>query len=465
MLDADERPLAGAWVVATREECIGLAHCNTFCVEVKVARTDARGNFSFNSGLRSLDAYKPEAYREGYLLTRGRTRTGRTELVMEHKAADARFSKMDPVSARIAYLVKTANEMSCFSAPLAERAALLPVYQAMFREANSIARYPEQRREARAICREMNWLRHRPSDRSLSLAEEEVQQRTYLQTIEPACNAPIDDPRERELLAAVERGNRAAIRAAAEEKFDFNRRLDGRDPPIIVAARKGSADMVRELAAAGARPDEVGQDGRTALDHMLNDYLGPRERKLVVVRALLEAGADPNRPDIWGYPPVLKFAWSEESLGVLLEHGARIDAQMSCSSFCSERGRTILHVVTDPAVARMAIARGADVNAKATFGMTPLMSARPPEVVAVLLENGADPNIANEGAWTPLMYALQNYEAFSKSNFRDRYREIPVMLVRAGARLDARNQHNVDAFYYTKDEALKQELRELAAKR
>ena len=38
-------------------------------------------------------------------------------------------------------------------------------------------------------------------------------------------------------------------------------------------------------------------------------------------------------------------------------------------------------------------------------------------------------------------------------------------VVAAGARLDAKNQHNVDAFYYTKDEAMKQRLRELAAKR
>jgi hypothetical protein len=37
--------------------------------------------------------------------------------------------------------------------------------------------------------------------------------------------------------------------------------------------------------------------------------------------------------------------------------------------------------------------------------------------------------------------------------------------VRAGARLDARNQHGADAFYYTKDEALKEELRSIARKR
>jgi len=37
--------------------------------------------------------------------------------------------------------------------------------------------------------------------------------------------------------------------------------------------------------------------------------------------------------------------------------------------------------------------------------------------------------------------------------------------VAAGARVDTRNQHNVDAFYYTRDEAMKQRLREIAVKR
>ncbi len=240
LVDQDGQSVANAWFVATREECIGFAHCNTHCVEVKVAKTDARGNFSVNTGLRPLNDYAPMPYGEGYLFTLGRARSGRIELVMERKAADSRFSKMDPVSARIAYLAKTANEMSCFAAPQGQRAELLPVYKAMFREARSIARYPEQQRVAREICREMYWLRLRPNDPSLPTAEEEVQQRAYLQVVEPACNAPIDDRRERDLLAAIQRGDRGAIRVAAQEGFDFNRLLDGRNLPIVSAGRNGS---------------------------------------------------------------------------------------------------------------------------------------------------------------------------------------------------------------------------------
>src|SRR5260221_6100613 len=64
LVDQDGQSVANAWFVATREECIGFAHCNTHSVEVKVAKTDARGNFSVNTGLRPLNDYAPMPYGE-----------------------------------------------------------------------------------------------------------------------------------------------------------------------------------------------------------------------------------------------------------------------------------------------------------------------------------------------------------------------------------------------------------------
>jgi len=463
LLDQDGKPVADAWVVARRDECIGVAHCNTHCVEVKVARTDARGNYAF-AGLRPLGAYALAVHREGYLLTyRYVGASPRPEHFLARGGIDPRYAKMDPVSARVTHLAKTASEMSCFTAPQPERAALLPVYQSMFREASAIARHAEHHREARAICREMYWLQLRPSHPSDSPNVERAKQEAYLQRVEPACNAPIDDSRERELLAALERGNAAPVREAAQQGFDLNRRLDGRYPPIVSAAMKGSATMVAELGRAGVRADEPGADGRTALDHVLSGSQ-PRERRVAVVRALLEAGADARRPDVWGFPPIVKRGSDREMLELLLAHGARADERVVCSS-CSQRGYTLLHVVSDPEAARIVIARGADVNAKAQYGNTPLALNFWEPVVKVLLEHGGDPNIANDAGWTPLMYALQRYESFRGSEHRQRYSDVPALLVVAGARLETRNQHNVDAFYYTKDEAMKQRLREIAAKR
>jgi hypothetical protein len=289
-LDQDGKPVAGAWVVATRHECIGVAHCNTHCVEVKVARTDTRGSYSFPSGLRPVGAYSLAAHQAGYLLTYRYVGSSPNPVYfMARGGSDGRYAKMDPVSARIAHLANTANQMSCFSAPQAERAALLPVYQSMFREASAIAQHAEHHREARRICQEMYGLQRRPSDPSDRSEVERAKQEAYLQQVEPACNAPIDDSRERALLAALERGNAAPVREAAQQGFDLNRRLDGRYPPITNAALKGSAVMVAELGRAGVRADEAGADGRTALDLVMHGSQ-PRERKIAVVRALLVIG-------------------------------------------------------------------------------------------------------------------------------------------------------------------------------
>jgi ankyrin repeat protein len=314
----------------------------------------------------------------------------------------------------------------------------------------------------------MYWTQRRPGDPSPSASIERMEQERYLEGVEPACIVPMDDARDREILSAVARGDPAPVRVAALEGFDFNRLLDGRSPLVTTAAMKGSAETVAALAAGGAQPDAVGEDGRTALDHMLSDYLGPPNRRPPVVRALLEAGADSNRPDIWGYPPLARIASrtpaDAETFELVLKHGAHIGQPVSCRD-CMDRGKTVLHLVKEPTLARIAIERGADPNARTESGYTPLMSVPSPEIAKLLLDHGADPNVANGGGWTALMYALQNYEAFASGEFRQRRREIAELLVAAGARLDTRNQHGADAFRYARDEAFKERLRALAAKR
>ncbi len=466
LVDQDARPVAGAWVVATREECRGLAHCQTYCVEVKVSKTDERGNFAFGSGLRSLDAYMLTGHRDGLLPTYQHVGTSHVKLIMVRGRQDERFSKMDAVSARIAHLALTASHMACFTAPREERVELVPVYQAMFREANAIATSPEHHKVARQICDWMYRAQQRDSDPRYPPEAARAHRERYLQSVEPACNAPLDDAKERLILAALEKDDPAAIRAARGEGFDFNRRLDGRNPPIVVAAMKGSAQMVAELAAAGAKADETGADGRTALDRIVTGYYGPRARRLAVVGALLDAGADPNRPDIWGLPPLLRIAAENpgdaQMFALLIARGARVDEAVACAG-CSERGQTVLHRIVDPALARIAVERGANVNARDSLEATPLMNANSPEIMQMLLGHGADPNAGNPGQWTALMYTLQRYESNSKE-LKPRYRNMAEMLVRAGARLDTKNQHGLDAFHYTRDEALKERLRTLAAK-
>jgi ankyrin repeat protein len=456
IVDASKNPVPNAWVVARRESC-PLLRCRMACVEVKVARTDKDGRYAFSSGLRSIDQYSILVHAETDLRQGGSA---------EHRTTDPRFSGMDPVTGQIAALAQTAKDVSCFAAPLEQRAALIPLYRAMFREATAMARHPEHHSMARVICEQMYWTQRRGEDASPSPADEHVQRERFLQKVEPACNQQIAMGNERAMLDSVARGDATTIRAATG--FDFNRLLDGRTLPIVAAAMKGDSEMVAALAARGAKADAVGPDARTALDQVLNDFTGPPAARRLVVRALLKGGADANRPDIWGYPPLVRAAKAQvadaETFELLLRHGARVDRVVSCND-CGDKGTGVLHFVHDAAQARLAVEHGANVNAATPFGHTPLMRVQTPDVARVLLKGGANPNLANSGGWTPLMYALQAYESFRAGEFAQSRRETAELLVAAGARLDVKNQHGVDPLYYTKDEALKVRLRELKGKK
>ena len=78
--------------------------------------------------------------------------------------------------------------------------------------------------------------------------------------------------------------------------------------------------MLRRLIADGAEADVADADGRTPL------HLAARSGSVDVARVLLEAGADPNRPDRYGHTPLL-FACTRTGVppglvAALREHGA-----------------------------------------------------------------------------------------------------------------------------------------------
>jgi ankyrin repeat protein len=68
------------------------------------------------------------------------------------------------------------------------------------------------------------------------------------------------------------------------------------DTPLIAAARAGFADAVDWLVQLKARIDETNRSGETAL------IIAVQRRQVAIVRALLNAGANPDKTDsVAGY--------------------------------------------------------------------------------------------------------------------------------------------------------------------
>ena len=184
-----------------------------------------------------------------------------------------------------------------------------------------------------------------------------------------------------------------------------------------------------QLLRAGARADYSDlTTGQTLL------HLAVEADDTLLVRLLLGHGADPGRPDRQSRPPLAR-ATSGPVLRLLLAHGARLDQpgaspllnpglDLAVVQACMAAGlsprrqnlqdETPLHLAAadscaDPAIIRLYLAHGAEVNALTEGNQTPLhLAAKSGHLAAVqtLLAAGADPNFPHES--TALMWAARH---------------------------------------------------------
>ncbi|CAN0499456.1 unnamed protein product [Ectocarpus sp. 12 AP-2014] len=208
---------------------------------------------------------------------------------------------------------------------------------------------------------------------------------------------------DKQLLVEVLKGNERGV----EEQLDLGASLDGFDTrkPLFVAARHGRAGVVTLLAKRGAEleatcPRDVRDDrgmyvyssGSRAVHAAV--YAG----RVDSLRALLDAGADPNAADATGHTPLMQacrlFGAADRYVVVreLLRGGADPARQ-------SNDGMIALHYASfrdDTDVIRLLLPKAmATINQDTGYGGTPLCCAASggyEESVRCLLSFGASDN-------------------------------------------------------------------------
>ena len=167
--------------------------------------------------------------------------------------------------------------------------------------------------------------------------------------------------------------------------------LGGSSTARMDSTRRAVADLALELLAAGADPGARGAQGSTPLIEAAG------YRPTMLVRALLEAGADPNVGDRNGSALHAAAAvGSPEVIALLIESGAEVNAR-------NESGMSPLHraVRTAPR----------DIVLVTYGGSGPAVKTGPwLERAAELLEAGADPDLPDANGDTPLHIAAQAFD-------------------------------------------------------
>ncbi len=127
--------------------------------------------------------------------------------------------------------------------------------------------------------------------------------------------------------------------------------------PVTWAAWQASVEGVSAMLALGANPNGAGREGETPLNVVFSTWhlvteLGPASSEarlpaaftpeigMVIARALLAAGADPNQSGSSG-PPLESalYTYGAEAVSLLLEHGAKLRNVMSAGHFINGGGR------------------------------------------------------------------------------------------------------------------------------
>lgn len=229
-------------------------------------------------------------------------------------------------------------------------------------------------------------------------------------------NVPREEDSRTPLHIAVNEGHGDIVETLLESGAKVNSPdVDGW-LPLHVAAYYGAAEitgmLLAHMAVANARTIKGQTALHVAVEMAENRWINRHYDYMLTIKLLLAAGCGVDARDGYGQAPLHVATKNLDlpTMGVLLDHGATVDAPMDPD------GRTPMHIAAarsgHPAqdACDLLLSRGADVDAACKGGRTPLMAAvesNCPSMIKWLLGRGADPRRLCSSGWDALHLAVR----------------------------------------------------------
>ena len=179
--------------------------------------------------------------------------------------------------------------------------------------------------------------------------------------------------------------------------------------PLTAAAKEGDVAIIKELIKKGAKVDEPNPGNWSATPLYWSLWSATNNCKFEAAELLLKKGANVNSADSFGLAPLhLAVCCKDVDLSFiehLIEKGADVNLKNTSDGW---RGLHYAISCGSDDVARLLIEKGADVNAIADDGTTPLILAAKNDSVFIaklLLEKGANVNWRDMKKKSAMSYA------------------------------------------------------------
>ncbi|XP_062609752.1 ankyrin repeat and SOCS box protein 8-like isoform X2 [Saccostrea cucullata] len=162
------------------------------------------------------------------------------------------------------------------------------------------------------------------------------------------------------------------VNLCIENGADVNHQTSSGKTALMYAVQEKNLAIVQAIVDAGADVSLKDVKGGTALEICL--LSGGRTANTDIVKALLQAGSDPNAENLYKATPLMLAAGTGqlEVINLLLDAGADINHE-------DNKGKTAFNICCEhtrmPKAGRLLISRGADINHRDHAGKTSLEKA------------------------------------------------------------------------------------------